>query len=68
VLDQYTALPAKTWQALKAAQDATIRYKNLENAVADGYTDINVVVQNTGFHYMKAALAKAAKRGLWDCF
>ena len=57
VLDQYTTLTAKTKQELKAAQTATIRYKDINNATADGYADIAVVVQNMGFHYMKASLA-----------
>ena len=37
-------------------QTATSRYQNIENAKADGYADINVVVENMGFHYLKASL------------
>lgn len=57
VVDEYQGLSAETVRELKASQEATLRYKDLNNAIADGYTDINVVVQNMGFHYMKAALA-----------
>jgi hypothetical protein len=57
VVDQYTTLSSQTIHELKEVQIATERYKNIQNAVADGYTDINVVVQNMGFHYMKASLA-----------
>jgi hypothetical protein len=57
VLTQYTNLPEQTRQELQAVQYATVRYRYLDNAITDGYTDINVVVENMGFHYMKASLA-----------
>lgn len=57
LVDEYKGLPAQTVHELKESAKATLRYKNLENALADGYMDINVVVQNMGFHYMKASLA-----------
>ena len=60
VLKQYTGLSTQTLAELNEVQIATSRYKNIQNAVADGYTDINVVVQNMGFHYMKASLADTA--------
>lgn len=50
-------LPAQTIQELTAAKNATQRYRSLDSAKADGYADINVIVQNMGFHYMKASLA-----------
>jgi len=57
-IDKYSAnLPTQAIQELKDAQAATQRYRILDSAKADGYTDINVVVQNMGFHYMKAGLA-----------
>jgi len=56
VLDKYTGLSQQTMQELKAAQTATERYKNIQNAIADGYADIEVVVEHMGFHYMKASL------------
>ncbi|HEX7845631.1 MAG TPA: hypothetical protein VF476_07475 [Chitinophagaceae bacterium] len=50
-------LPAATIQELMAAKNATQKYRSLDSAIADGYTNINVVVENMGFHYMKASLA-----------
>jgi len=50
-------LSAEAIAQLKAAKAATVKYRSLEAAKADGYTDINVVQQNMGFHYLKAALA-----------
>jgi hypothetical protein len=49
-------LSPETIGELRAARNATENYRNLDQALADGYTDINVVQQNMGFHYMKAAL------------
>lgn len=45
----------KTVEELKLARAASARYQNIGNAVADGYVDIQVVLPNMGFHYMKAA-------------
>jgi hypothetical protein len=41
---------------LAAARAATARYQDLENALADGYVDIDVVYQNMGHHYLKSSL------------
>lgn len=49
-------LSAQTIQELTAAKNATQRYRSLDSAVADGYSDINVVTQNMGFHYLKSGL------------
>jgi len=38
---------------LALARSATAKYHNIDKAIADGYGDINVVVQNMGYHYMK---------------
>ncbi|HVF95920.1 MAG TPA: hypothetical protein VM871_01285 [Flavisolibacter sp.] len=57
VPDRYTGLSQKTVQELKEVRTATSRYKDIQNAVADGYDDISVVVEHMGFHYMKASLA-----------
>jgi hypothetical protein len=56
-LDKYQGLPKQTLSELRAAQLSTLRYQDIRNAQADGYADINVVVQNMGFHYMKSSLA-----------
>lgn len=55
-IDRYTGLSAQTIYELKEAQSATSRYQSIENAKTDGYADINVVVENMGFHYLKASL------------
>lgn len=47
-----TLLP-KTVEELKLARAASARYQNINNAKADGYTDINVVIPNMGYHFMK---------------
>lgn len=47
-------LPPATLAELQQAKIATARYNNLENAIADGYADINVIVPHMGYHFMKA--------------
>lgn len=49
-------LSEQTRAELRAAKTASVRYMKLDSAIADGYADINVVRQNMGFHYLKAAL------------
>lgn len=51
-----TGLSKEAIAQLKAAKAATVKYRSLDAAKADGYADINVVQQNMGFHYLKAAL------------
>lgn len=41
---------------LARLKKATTRYRDVRNAVADGYEDINVVIPNMGRHYLKKAL------------
>ena len=41
---------------LAEARQATLKYQDLDAALADGYVDINVVMPNMGRHYMKASL------------
>lgn len=59
VLNAYRGLPAQTAWELQQARAATARYRDIKNAVKDGYPDIDVVVPNMGFHYMKAKLVDA---------
>lgn len=47
------SLPVEQLARLK---QATARYRDVANAVADGYADINVVIPNMGRHYLKQAL------------
>ncbi len=46
-------LPQSTMAELQLAKISTAKYNNLQNAIADGYIDINVVVPGMGHHYMK---------------
>lgn len=59
ILDSYTGLPTQTMWELQQARAATARYRQLKNAIKDGYTDINVVVPEMGYHYMKSSLVDA---------
>jgi len=54
-LAKHYNLPAVTMAELQQAKIATARYNNLENAIADGYADINVIVPHMGSHVMKAS-------------
>jgi hypothetical protein len=49
----------KTWLELQQARAATARYQDINNAFKDGYADINVVMPNMGYHFMKAGLVDA---------
>lgn len=41
---------------LAKARRASVRYHDIDAALADGYVDINVVVPNMGRHFMKPSL------------
>jgi len=45
-----------TAMELKRAHRATERYQDINNAIADGYIDINVVMPNMGYHFQKPSL------------
>lgn len=53
-LEKRYDLPPVTMAELQQAKIATASYNNIENAIADGYVDINVVVPHMGHHYMNA--------------
>ncbi len=44
---------SKLQKELALARSATAKYHDIDKAMADGYGDIHVVVQNMGYHYMK---------------
>ena len=44
---------------LNSAADATERFATIDAAVAAGYADIEVVMQNMGYHYLNADLLDA---------
>lgn len=56
LISWYNGLNKKTIWELQQTRAATARYLNLNNALADGYVDIAVDVENMGHHYMKASL------------
>ena len=49
----YTGLDPQTVWELQQAKIATARYNNFDNAVADGYVDINVIVPEMGYHFLR---------------
>jgi hypothetical protein len=49
-------LPSQTVWELQQARAATARYRNIENAKKDGYSNINVDVPNMGHHFMNTSL------------
>ena len=48
-----------TFLELLKARAATAKYRQFSTAVEDGYADINVVVPNMGYHYMKSTIVDA---------
>jgi hypothetical protein len=58
-LAKHYNLPPATMAELQQAKIATARYNNLENAIADGYADINVIVPHMGYHFLKSAIVDA---------
>ncbi|MEO8771076.1 MAG: hypothetical protein ABI402_13345 [Ferruginibacter sp.] len=48
-----------TFLELLEARAATAKYRDFDKAIADGYADINVVVPNMGYHFLKSAIADA---------
>jgi hypothetical protein len=55
-INSYPGLSAATLRELQQARATTAKYKNIENAIADGYQDIHVDVDNMGHHFMKVSL------------
>ena len=49
----YRGLAGKTVWELQQAKIATARYNNFDKAISDGYVDINVIVPEMGYHYLK---------------
>ena len=56
----YIGLAPETIWELQQAKIATARYNNFDNAIADEYVDINVIVPEMGYHYLKLANLDAA--------
>ncbi|NCU06289.1 MAG: hypothetical protein GXC73_20230 [Chitinophagaceae bacterium] len=53
MLTNYSGLQATTLWELQQARAATARYRDIKNAVKDGYADIDVVRENMGYHFLK---------------
>jgi len=60
VLNDYTGLSTQTAWELQQARAATAKYRQIKNALKDGYADIGVVVPMMGHHYMNATLVDAS--------
>ena len=54
------AFGSATNMELAAARAASARYQDLDAALAAGYVDINVVMQNMGRHFMNPRLANGS--------
>lgn len=55
----YEGIEGQTLWELQRARAATAKYKNFDNALRDGYENINVVLPNMGYHYMNPDLLDA---------
>jgi len=55
VVNDYGLPPQTVWE-LQQARAATARYRDIENAKKDGYSNINVDVPNMGHHFMNMNL------------
>jgi hypothetical protein len=55
-MNAYGSLSFTTAWELQQARAATAKYQVIENAMADGYMDIAVDVQNMGHHYLNPKL------------
>jgi hypothetical protein len=49
----YKGLAPETIWELQQAKIATAKYNNFDNAIHDGYVDINVIVPEMGYHFLK---------------
>ena len=56
VINYYSGLSWQTTMELQQARAATAKYRNIDNAIKDGYVDIAVDVEHMGHHYMNTNL------------
>src|SRR5690349_5039686 len=56
MLNNDASIQPQTAKELIQARTASAKYRNIDNAIADGYADIDVIKPNMGFHYMKSTL------------
>ena len=55
-LEHCTGINRRTLHELLEAREATKRFRSLDKATKDEYVDAGIVIQNMGFHYLKAKL------------
>lgn len=55
-IGNYEELDQQTSWELQQVRAATAQYRQIKNALKDGYVDINAVVPSMGHHYMKTSL------------
>lgn len=55
-INSYPGLSSATKSELQQARAASAKYKNIQNAIDDGYQDIHVDMENMGHHFMKVSL------------
>ena len=58
-MNMYSGLSSQNLWELQQARAATARYRNIKNALKDGYVDIEVDVEHMGHHFLKEALLDA---------
>jgi hypothetical protein len=56
VINNYTSLSPQTVWELQQARAATAKYRDIRNALRDGYADIAVDVEGMGHHFMKSSI------------
>ena len=56
IINMYSGLSKQTIHELQQARAATARYRDLKNAIKDGYSNIHVDVPNMGHHFMNTSL------------
>lgn len=56
LLNANEGITLKTIKQLTETRIATARYKDINNAILDGYEDISVIVPNMGYHYMNSGI------------
>jgi len=56
VLHLYKDINPETLHELQMAHGATAKYQRFENATKDQYEDIQVVLPNMGYHFMKKSV------------
>jgi hypothetical protein len=56
IQSQLNKLDKQTSSELQQAWEASSRYQHIENAFADNYADIHVIMPNMGYHYMRSEI------------